>query len=154
MIPAPFRFLEMEKEELRTNAPQFDEAKLGVAPEALDPVDGSPAHRPPLFPSASSVVLAASELVFVVVNAPVFVTAQEQAIVAEQTVGIDGRFGKHLSLDDRLQFCPGAVFHHAGKDPFGFAQGRLLPPRLSSPMTGVLPPAPRPRRPRTRRGPK
>ena len=50
MIPAPFRFLEVEKEELRANAAQFEEAKLGVAPKALDPVD---------------VVLAASELVFV-----------------------------------------------------------------------------------------
>src|SRR2546428_201402 len=101
MIPAPFRFLEMEKEELRTNATQLDETKLGVAPKALDPVD---------------VILAAGELVFVVVNAPMFVTAQEQAIVAEPAVGIDGRLGKHLSLDNRLQFCPGAVFHHAGKD--------------------------------------
>ena len=40
MIPAPFRFLEMEKEELRTKATQLDEAKHGVAPKALDPVDG------------------------------------------------------------------------------------------------------------------
>jgi hypothetical protein len=101
ITPAPFRFLEMEKEELRTNATQLDEAKLGVAPKALDPVD---------------VVLAAGKLVFVVMNAPVFVTAQEQAVIAEPAVGIDGGLGKQLSLDDRLQLCPGAVLDHAGKD--------------------------------------
>ena len=139
MIPAPLGFFKVKEEKVPAHSAQFDETKLRVAPKAFDAID---------------VVFAAGKLVLVVVNAPVFVTAQEQAIVAEQTVGIDGRFGKHLSPDDRLQFCPGAVFHHAGKDPLGFAQGRLLPPRLSSPMTGVLPPAPRPRRPRTRRGPK
>ena len=79
MIPTPFRFLEMEKEELWANATQLDEAKLGVAPKAFDPVD---------------VVLAAGKLVLVVVNASVFVTAQEQAIVAEPPVGIDGGLGK------------------------------------------------------------
>jgi hypothetical protein len=40
MIPAPFRFLEPEKEELRTKATQLDEAKHGVTPKALDPVEG------------------------------------------------------------------------------------------------------------------
>jgi hypothetical protein len=87
MMPAPFRFLEMEKEELRANPAPLDEAKLGVAPEALDPVDG---------------ILAAGKLVFVAGNAPVFVTAQEQAIVAEPAVGLNGGWGKHLSFDDRL----------------------------------------------------
>ena len=32
----------------------------------------------------------------------VFVVAQEQAVIAEPAVGIDGGLGKHLSLDDRL----------------------------------------------------
>jgi hypothetical protein len=35
-------------------------------------------------------------------NAPVFVTAQEQAVIAEPAVVIDGGLGKRLSLDDRL----------------------------------------------------
>jgi len=121
MIPAPFRFLEMEKE-LRTNATQLDEAKLGVASKALDPVD---------------VVLAAGKLVFVVMNAPVFVTAQEQAVIAEPAVDIDGGLGKHLSLDDRLQLCPGAVLDHAGEDfAAAFEQsddGRLAAGSASAP---------------------
>jgi len=101
MIPAPFRFFEVKKEELPADAAQFDEAELGVAPEAFDPVD---------------MVFAAGKLVFVVMNAPVFVSAQEQAIVAQPAIGVNGCLGKHLSLDDRLQLCPGAVFHHASKD--------------------------------------
>jgi len=122
--------LRWRKKNSRRNATQLDEAELGVTPKALDPVD---------------VVLAADELVFVVMNAPVFVTTQEPAVVAEPPIGVDGGLGKHLSLDDRLQLCPRTVFDHPGED---------LPPRLRSPITGVLPPAPRPRRPRTRRGPK
>src|SRR5450759_1791083 len=98
MIPAPLRFFKVKKEEFRANAAQLDEAELGVAPKALDAVN---------------VVFAAGKLVFVVMNAPVFVTAQEPAVVAEPTVGIDGRLGKHLSLDDRLQLCPGAAFYHS-----------------------------------------
>ncbi len=101
MIPTPFRFFKMKKEEFLANTTQFKEAKLGVAPKALDPVD---------------MVFAAGELVFVVMNAPVFVATQEQAVVAEPAVGIDGGFGKHLSFDDRLQLCPGAVFHHPSED--------------------------------------
>jgi hypothetical protein len=91
MTPAPFRFLEMEKEELRTKATQLDEAKHGVAPKALDPVEG---FLPP------------GKLVLAVMNAPVFVTAQEQAVIAEPAVVIDGGLGKRLSLDDRLSLRP------------------------------------------------
>jgi hypothetical protein len=116
----------MEKEELRTNATQLDEAKLGVAPKALDPVD---------------VVLAAGKLVFVVMNAPVFVTAQEQAVIGEPAVGIDGGLGKQLSLDDRLQLCPGAVLDHAGKDfAAAFEQsddGRLAAGSASAPWAKI-----------------
>jgi hypothetical protein len=79
MIPAPFRFLEMEKDELRTKATQLDEAKHGVAPKALDPVDG---------------VLAAGKLVLAVMNAPVFVTAQEQAIISRASRRYRRSFGK------------------------------------------------------------
>src|SRR5471030_563832 len=123
VIPAPFGFFEMEEEELGSDATQLDEAKLGVAPEALDAVD---------------VVLATGELVFMVMNAPVFVTAQKQAVITEPSVGIDRGFGKHLSLDDRLQLCPGAVFHHAREDPSAAFEkpndGRLAA-RSASPPT-------------------
>lgn len=122
MIPAPFRFLEVEEEEFRTNAAQFDKAELGITPEAFDSVD---------------VVLAAGELVFMVMNAPVFITTKQQAVIAEPSVGVDRGLGKHLSFDDRLQLCPGAVFDHASED-FAAAlekpdDGRLAAGSASSP---------------------
>ncbi len=86
MIPAPFGFLgflEVETEEFLANAPQFDEAKLGVAPEALDPVD---------------VIFSAGEFIFMVVNAMVFVTAQHEAVIGLPAIGINGGLGKHLAL--------------------------------------------------------
>ena len=39
MVPTPFGFFEVEQEEFFPHAPQFGEAKLGEAPEALDAVD-------------------------------------------------------------------------------------------------------------------
>ena len=101
MIPAPFGFLEVEKEELLANAAQLDEAKLGVAPEALDPVD---------------VIFSAGEFILMVMNAMVFVTAQHEAVVSLPAIGIDGGLGQHPALDDRLQLCLGSVLHHAGED--------------------------------------
>jgi hypothetical protein len=79
MIPTPFRFFEMKEEEFGTNATQLDEAKLGIAPKALDSID---------------VVLAAGELVFMMVNAPVLVTAQEQAVITEPSNRYRRWFGK------------------------------------------------------------
>ena len=101
MIPAPFRFLEVKKEEFRPDAAQFDETEFGITPEALDPVD---------------VIFAAGKLVFVVMNAMMLVTAQDEAVVSLPAVGVDGGFGQHLPLDDRLQLYLGAVFDHARKD--------------------------------------
>jgi hypothetical protein len=39
--------------------------------------------------------------------------------------------GKQLSLDDRLQLCPGAVLDHAGKD-FAAASAAVRPHKTSS----------------------
>ena len=94
MVPAPFGFLEVEDEVFGADAAQLGEAQLGEAPEAFDPVD---------------VVLAAGELVFVMMNAVVFVAAEHEAVVGLPAVGIDGGCGEHLALDDRHQFSLGAV---------------------------------------------
>ena len=51
---------------------------------------------------------------------------------------------------DESYFGPRRVRGKRGRG----AGGKTLPPRLRRPMTGVLPLAPRPRLPRTRRGPK
>lgn len=130
MVPAPFGFLKMKKEEFWPDSAQFSKAKLGVTPKAFDAVD---------------MVLAAGKLIFVMIDAPVFAASQDQAVVAEPSIGVDGGFRKHLAFDDWLQPCAGAVFTTAVK---------TLPPRLSSPMTGVFPADPRPRLPRTGRAPK
>src|SRR5665213_2607282 len=101
MTPTPFRLLEVEEEKRAAHPAQFDEAKLGVAPKALDPVD---------------MVFPPGELVFVVMNAVVLVPAQNQAVVRLPAVGVDGGLGKHPAPDDRLQLCLGAVLNHTGKD--------------------------------------
>jgi len=54
MIEAPFAFLEVEKEAILAYAAELEEAELGVAPKAFDPVD---------------VILAAGKLVLVMMNA-------------------------------------------------------------------------------------
>ena len=99
----------MEKEELRTNVTQLDEAKLGVAPKALDPDD---------------VVLGAGKLVCVVMNAPVFVTTQEQAVIAEPAVGMVWE-----------STCPLMIGSSAALEQFLTTPMKTLPLRLSSPMT-------------------
>ena len=101
MVPTPFGFFKVKQEKLLAHTPQFGEAELGKAPEALDAVD---------------VVLAPGKLVFVVENAVVFVAAQKQPVVAEPAVGVHGGHGKHLALDDRLQRCTGTVYNDARED--------------------------------------
>src|SRR4029077_11463498 len=61
-------------------------------------------------------ILAADKLVFMVVNAVVLVTAQEQAVIPQPAIGVTRGPGEHLPLDDRLQLCSGAVFNHSGED--------------------------------------
>ncbi len=83
MIPTPFGFLEVETEEFPANAAPLDEAELGAAPKALDPVN---------------VIFPAGELIFRVMNAMVFVTAQDETVVSlPVTINLDlqtkGNFG-------------------------------------------------------------
>ena len=69
----------MEKKELRADAAQFAEAELGLTPEALDAID---------------MVLAAGELVLMVMNAMVRAAAQHEAVVSLPAVGVNGGLGK------------------------------------------------------------
>jgi hypothetical protein len=79
MIPTPFRFFEVKKKKCLADPALCDEAKFDVAPEALDAVD---------------VIFAAGKLVFVMVNASMFITAQEKAVVPEPAIGVNGRSGE------------------------------------------------------------
>ena len=74
MIPTPFRFLEVEEEELAADTAQLDEAKLGVAPKALDPVD---------------VVFSTGKLVFMMMDAMVLVALEDEAVVGFPAVGVN-----------------------------------------------------------------
>ena len=101
---------------------------LGLAPEILDAVD---------------VVSPVGELL-AVVDAHVAELGHVEHVVGLETVAIDHSIGLYARPDDGKR-----VF-----DPtFGMITAWTLPPRLSSPKTGTLPPAPRPRLP-LRRPPK
>ena len=69
MVETPFAFLEVEEEAILAHTAQFEETELGVAPKTFNPVD---------------VVLAAGELVFVVMNAVVLVAFEDQSVVGFQ----------------------------------------------------------------------
>ena len=98
MIPAPLGFFEMEKEELWTDSPEFNETKFGVTPKAFDAVN---------------MIFSTGEFVVMMIDAPMLVAAEHQTLIPKPAVGINGGLGKHLPLDDRLQLCFGAVFDHA-----------------------------------------
>ena len=101
MVPTPFGFFEVEEKVLGTDAAQFGEAQRGEAPEALDAID---------------VIFSAGELILVMVNAVVLVAAQDEAVIGLPAVGINGGFGKHLTLDDRHQRLLGAVLDDLGEN--------------------------------------
>ena len=101
VIETPFGFLEVDDEGIGADAAEFSQAQFGETPEALDAVD---------------VVFAPSELVLLVMNAVVLVTAQDEAVIGLPAVGIDGGFREHLPPDDRHQLLAGAVLDDLGED--------------------------------------
>lgn len=101
VIKAPFGFFEVENEVFVTDTAQLREAQFGETPEGFNTID---------------VVLAAGELVSVMMDAVVFVAAQDKAVVGLPSVGVDGRLRKHLSLHNRHQLLSGAVLDDGGED--------------------------------------
>ena len=101
MVPTPFRFLEVKEKVVGTDAAQFGEPKFGKAPEALDAID---------------VVFSAGELILVMVDTVMLVTAQDEAVIGLPAVGVNGGLGKHLALDDRHQCGLGAVLDDLRED--------------------------------------
>ena len=95
MVEAPFAFFEMEEEAILAHTAQFEEAKLGVAPEAFDAVD---------------VVFAAGKLVLVMMNAVVFAALEHEAVAGFPALGADVRPLDHPAGDDRHQLLAGTVF--------------------------------------------
>ena len=74
MIPAPLTFLEVQQEFFPPHPSEFGQPEFSEAPETLNAVD---------------VVLAARELVLMMMHAVVFVTAGHQAVVGLPAVGVN-----------------------------------------------------------------
>jgi hypothetical protein len=73
VIETPLTFFEVEKEAVFADTAQLEEAELGVAPEGLEAID---------------VIFATGELVFVVIDAVVFVALEHEAVVSLPAMGI------------------------------------------------------------------
>jgi len=101
MIEAPLGFFEVEDEGIGLDAAEFGEAQFGEAPKTFNPID---------------VVFTAGKLVFMMMDAVMFVTTQNEALVGLPTIGLDGGGGEHLPLDDRHQCLLGTVFDDLGED--------------------------------------
>jgi hypothetical protein len=101
VVKTPFTFFEVLEEFGTANAPELEHAKFGVAPKAFDTVD---------------VIFTSGKLVFVMVNAVVFVTAGDQAIVSAPAIRIDVALFENLARDDRQQLLSGAVLDHTDQD--------------------------------------
>jgi len=132
MVEAPLTLFQVEMEGRHGHAVELLEPALGIAPEALDAVD---------------VTLAIGELVRAMMNSEVFRVADiNQSIIAAPAVRMNDRIGRDATANNGLEGDFLAV-----RDDFRVDASR---PRLKTPKTMVLPEAPRPRLPRTRRAPK
>ena len=131
MIEAELGLLQVQIERSAGHAVELRQAPLGVAPEAFNAID---MHR------------AASELVGAVADPKVLVKAHvHQAVIAAPAVGMDDAGNVGLAPDDGLQCALGGIGHDLGVNTVS---------ALEQPEHHGLRPAPRPRKPRTRLGPK
>ena len=92
MIETPFGFLEVEGEAKWPDAMKFGEAQFGETPKALEAVD---------------VVLASGELIFVMMNAMMFIAIEHEAVLGLPAIGLDRRLREHLPPDHG----PHPIFH-------------------------------------------
>ena len=114
VVEAPFRFLEVNEELFLPNPAKFRHAKLRKTPEGFDAVD---------------VVLSASKFISVVVNSVVPEAVCHKSVVSLPSVGINVAAFDDAPLENRHQFCLGAVFDHAHEHPplaFMKAQNRCF----------------------------
>jgi len=103
-------------------SPEASHAGLGVAPEALDPVDVRPPNRKFVLPVPDPVVLAVSDV--------------HEAVVSAPTVGVDDAPGLNPPPDYALQRGPGAVGNDLRVDaplPFEQAEHDGFPQRAPAP---------------------
>lgn len=132
MIKTPFGFLEVGKESIGADAAQSGQTGFGVAPERLKAID---------MPASPG------EFIGAVMNSVVLIAFENQAVVSTPTIGendtLVGR--RDMSFNHMEEF---------GFEQLGKGEQMTLPPLLRRPTTGIFLAAPRPRMPRTLRGPK
>ncbi len=102
MVPTELAFFEVEKEFIFADAVKLEEPMLSEAPKRFNTVD---------------VVLSASKLVLMVMNAMMTKAAGHQAIVSFPAVGVNIAGGKHVSSENGHQLLLGAVLNDAHKHP-------------------------------------
>ena len=130
-MEAKLGFLQVEVEGVFRNAFALGKAMLGIGPKGLDTVD---------------VRLLIGKLIDPMVNAEVFgITHVDEPVISAPSVSVDTL---SRSIRPRITGIK-SVFAASGT-----ISVKTFPFRLKMPNTIVFPPAPRPRFPRTRLGPK
>ena len=115
VVEAPFGFLEVNEELFLPDSAKFRHAKLRKTPEGLDAVD---------------VVFATGEFIGVMVDSVVSEAVCDKPVVSLPAIGVNIAAFNDAPLENRDQFCLGAVFDHAHEHPplaFMKAQNRCFP---------------------------
>ena len=114
MVEAPFGFLEVNEELFLPNPAKFRHAKLRKTPEGFDAID---------------MVLSAGEFIGVMVDPVVSEAVSDKSVVSLPAVGVNIAAFDNATLENRHEFCLGAVFDHAHEHPplaFMKAQNRCF----------------------------
>jgi len=114
VVESPFRFLEVTEELFLPNPAKFRHAELRKTPEGFDAID---------------VVLSTGEFIGMVVDSVVAEAVRDKSVVSLPTVGVNITTFDDATLENRHQFCLGAVFDNAHKHPslaFVKTQNRCL----------------------------
>ena len=102
VVEAPFGFLEVNEEPFLSDPAKFRHAKLRKTPEGFDAID---------------VVLSASEFISMMVDPVVSEAVSDKSVVSLPAVGVNVATFDNSTLENRHQFCLGAVFDHAHEYP-------------------------------------
>ena len=132
VIETPFGFFEVGKEGIGADTAQPGQTGFGVAPERFNAID---------------VAASPGEFVGAMMNPIMLVAFENQAVVSAPSIG-------KMILSLAGETCPLIIWRSSAFEQLGKGEQMTLPPLLRSPTTGIFLDAPRPRMPRTLRGPK
>ncbi len=123
VVEAPFGFLEVNEKLFLPDSAKFRHAKLRKTPEGFD---------------AINVIFSTGKLIGMVVDSVVPKAVCDKSVVSLPTIGVNIAAFDDAPLENRHQFCLGAVFNHAHEHPalaFVKAQNRCFPPSSTPPLT-------------------